>query len=271
MRRATEWRSEYSDMSMRTMARSSSKRKSARLLASSVLPTPVGPRKRNEPVGRSGSETPARVRRTASDTARTASVWPMRRAPMCSSMCSSFSDSPSMRRPAGMPVHAEMTSAMSSAPTSSLTIGSSPTGRGRGLALLRGLQLLLERGDVAVGDLGGAGEVALALEPVGLHAQVVDLGLEVADGVEARLLGLPPGVEGGELLGAVGEVLAQPLETVARGGVGLLLEGELLHLQPVDGAAELVDLDGARVDLHAQPRGRLVDEVDRLVGQLAAA
>ena len=40
-------------------------------------------------------------------------------------MCRSFSDSPSSRRPAGMPVQAEMTSAMSSAPTSSLTIGAS--------------------------------------------------------------------------------------------------------------------------------------------------
>jgi hypothetical protein len=47
-------------MSMRTIARSSSKRKSASDLASSVLPTPVGPRKRNEPVGRSGSASPAR-------------------------------------------------------------------------------------------------------------------------------------------------------------------------------------------------------------------
>ena len=39
-------------MSMRTIARSSSKRKSASDFASSVLPVPVGPRKRNEPVGR---------------------------------------------------------------------------------------------------------------------------------------------------------------------------------------------------------------------------
>src|SRR5690625_4887443 len=52
-------------MSMRTIARSSSKRNSASALASSVLPTPVGPRNRKEPVGRSGSEIPARARRTA--------------------------------------------------------------------------------------------------------------------------------------------------------------------------------------------------------------
>src|SRR5260370_683400 len=38
-------------MSMRTIARSSSKRNSASALASSVLPTPVGPRNRKLPVG----------------------------------------------------------------------------------------------------------------------------------------------------------------------------------------------------------------------------
>src|ERR1700712_61272 len=67
MRRATAGFSPYTLMSMRTIARSSSNRKSASALASSVLPTPVGPRNRNEPVGRSGSLTPARARRTAAD------------------------------------------------------------------------------------------------------------------------------------------------------------------------------------------------------------
>ncbi len=38
----------------------------------------------------------------------------------------------------------------------------------------------------------------------------------------------------------------------------------------VDGALELVELDGARLDLHLQAARGLVDEVDRLVGQLAA-
>ena len=51
------------------MAASLSKRNSARALASSVLPTPVGPRNRNEPIGRFGSCSPARLRRTASATA----------------------------------------------------------------------------------------------------------------------------------------------------------------------------------------------------------
>ena len=45
----------YSDISMRTMAWSSSNRKPASARESSVLPTPVGPRNMNEPMGRFGS------------------------------------------------------------------------------------------------------------------------------------------------------------------------------------------------------------------------
>ncbi len=62
-----------SDMSMRTMASSVSNRKLASDLHSSVLPTPVGPRNRKEPLGRLGSAKPARERRTALATAVTAS------------------------------------------------------------------------------------------------------------------------------------------------------------------------------------------------------
>src|SRR6266540_51816 len=49
MSRETVCFSWYSLMSMRTIARSASKRKSASARASSVLPTPVGPRNRNDP------------------------------------------------------------------------------------------------------------------------------------------------------------------------------------------------------------------------------
>ena len=61
----------YSDMSMRISAASSSNRNSASALVSSVLPTPVGPKNMNEPIGRFGSCRPARARRTAVETAFT--------------------------------------------------------------------------------------------------------------------------------------------------------------------------------------------------------
>src|SRR5213596_1532282 len=51
----------YSDMSTWIIASSSPNRNSASVRASSVLPTPDGPRKMNEPVGRFGSLMPARA------------------------------------------------------------------------------------------------------------------------------------------------------------------------------------------------------------------
>ena len=54
----------YSDMSIRTMFCSSSKRYAARARASSVFPTPVGPRKMKLPMGRLGSFRPDLARRT---------------------------------------------------------------------------------------------------------------------------------------------------------------------------------------------------------------
>ena len=66
----------YSDMSTRISACASAKRNLASARASSVLPTPVGPEKMNEPIGRLGSLSPARERRMARDTALMASSWP---------------------------------------------------------------------------------------------------------------------------------------------------------------------------------------------------
>ncbi|MNN06211.1 hypothetical protein D3C81_1189940 [compost metagenome] len=106
-----------SDMSIRTMASSVSNRNSASALHSSVLPTPVGPRNMNEPLGRFGSDSPARERRTALATAVTASCWPITRWCSSSSIFSSFSRSPSSIFDTGMPVHLDTTSAISSSVT----------------------------------------------------------------------------------------------------------------------------------------------------------
>ena len=106
------------------MLPSSSNRNSARALANSVLPTPVGPRKMKLPMGRRGSLRPDLDRRIASDTAVTASSWPISRWCRFSSMPTSLSASPSSNRPAGMPVHLATNSAMSLSPTTMSTLGS---------------------------------------------------------------------------------------------------------------------------------------------------
>ena len=117
MRRETENFSIYSLMSMRTRFFSLSNRASASALASSVLPTPVGPRNRKEPMGLSGSEMPARERRMASLTSRTASSCPTTRLWRMSSRWSSFSRSPSISLDTGMPVHRSTIRAISSSVT----------------------------------------------------------------------------------------------------------------------------------------------------------
>ncbi len=121
MSRETACFSMYSLMSSRTMFSSLSNIDSASARASSVLPTPVGPRKMNEPMGRFGSLSPARARMTASATACTASSWPMTRSCKMESSRSSFSCSPSSSRATGTPVQRATTSAISSAVTSSCT------------------------------------------------------------------------------------------------------------------------------------------------------
>src|SRR3954469_9099335 len=67
-------------MSSRIIRSSSPNSASASARASSVLPTPVGPRNRKLPIGRSGSPSPTRERRTASAATRTASSWTTTRA-----------------------------------------------------------------------------------------------------------------------------------------------------------------------------------------------
>ena len=115
-------------------------------------------------------------------------------------------------------------------------------GRGR-LGCLRLGQILFESGDLAVHERGCALKVAITLHPLGLPAELVDLRLEISDPVEPALLLLPARVQGGELLGPVGQVAPKPLEPIPGRLVGLVLQRELLHLEPVHSALELVDLD----------------------------
>ena len=70
----------YSDMSMRIIFFSSPKRNSATALASSVLPTPVGPRNSSTPSGRSKPPLSGPLFRTSRRaSARTACSWPTTR------------------------------------------------------------------------------------------------------------------------------------------------------------------------------------------------
>ena len=87
---------------------------SARVCARKVLPTPVGPRKINEPIGRRGSFRSARERRSALEIAITASSCPITLLLSSSSILRSFSVSFCSIRCNGTPVTFETMCIMSS-------------------------------------------------------------------------------------------------------------------------------------------------------------
>ena len=133
-----------------------------------------------------------------------------------------------------------------------------------------GGEFLLDGRDFAVQDAAGLLEVAFTRGLVGFHALGVELGAQVADLVVAGLLRIPTGGQTAQLLASVGQLGLQLLEALLGRRVLGLLQLHLLHFQAGDLALQLVDLLGLRVELHAQVRGGLVDQVDRLVGQLTA-
>ena len=140
-------------------------------------------------------------------TAVTAARWPIRRSPMTSSMRSSpgLAVSPRASGRWGCRSTPDDLGDPGSAPTSSPTRGleEGPLGLGGGLDL--GLQAR----DPAVLDLARLLQVALAQQPLGLDAQLVELAAQLALALEGRLLPLPAGLERAQLLLVVGEVALQ--------------------------------------------------------------
>jgi hypothetical protein len=125
----------------------------------------------------------------------------------------------------------------------------------------------LELGDLAVAQLRGALVVELALRAVELGPRGGQPLGDLRGALELLLLALPLGAHAGEPLLGLGE-LALELLAAVDGGV-VLLHRDVLDLELGDPPRDLVDLrrDGRELDRDA--RGRLVDEVDGLVGQEA--
>ena len=109
----------YSLISIRVRAFSSLNKKSASVLANSVLPTPVGPIHKKLPKGRFMSERPALFLLIASETTLTASSCPTTRACKTFSSCKNFCISLASIFETGIPVHIETIRAISSSQTSS--------------------------------------------------------------------------------------------------------------------------------------------------------
>src|SRR6266508_4028630 len=217
-------------MSRRTMARSSPNMNSASARASSVFPTPVGPRKTNEPIGRFGSCKPERARRSALATASTALCCPTTRWCSRSSMWISFSVSPSSRRETGIPVQRPTTSATSSSSTSSFPIGSE----------------------------SGSARFSSSFSRVGSFPYLISATRCRSPCRSARSACIRSS--------SISRLIAAIRWRLPHSGI-LLAHRRELDLELADAPLGLVELEGGGVDLHPQARGGLVDEVDRLVGE----
>ena len=111
---ATECGSINSDISTLIMLFSLPNNASANAFASSVLPTPVGPKNKNEPIGLFGSFNPTLPLLIAFATAETASSCPTTLLCKLSSRCLNFSFSVSDILLTGIPVQVDITPAISS-------------------------------------------------------------------------------------------------------------------------------------------------------------
>ena len=126
-------------------------------------------------------------------------------------------------------------------------------------------ELLLELGEDPVLDLGDAREIAGALLALGLHAQLVDLPLDVRHALQRSFSRDQRAASSSRTAFAS----ASSRSTGSRTRLRLVRHRGELDLELPDAPVGLVELDRRRVDLHPQPRRRLVDEVDRLVGEEA--
>ena len=269
MRRATACFSMYSDMSMRTMAASSSKRNSARARAVSVLPTPVGPRKMKLPMGCLGSLRPARLRRMALATTVSAASWPTTRWRSRSSICDQL-------------LHLAFEH-----------LGDGDSGPARDdLGDVFFVDLFLQHAVRALpslsGRLGELTQFRFGLGDFAISAiQPRAADCPCASAPQLRSAGLPDLLFSSAMLPIAPRSVCQrarrPLafsrtsassllhcsEALLERLVFLALESGLLDFEVSGLAFEVVDLGGDGADLVGQRGGGFVDQVDGLVGQEA--
>ena len=130
-------------------------------------------------------------------------------------------------------------------------------------------ELLFQFRNAAIGQFAGALVFALALRIGELGAQLVELGLELLRVRQLFLFRLPAAGDIGGFLFELFQFAFQALEAILGAGIAFLLQSLLLDLQPHDFAVDRIEFFRLGIDLHLEPRSRLVDQIDRLVGQEA--
>ena len=233
---------------------------SASARASSVLPTPVGPRNRNEPIGRSGSCRPgARAAQRGGDRldrlvlADDAFVQALLHVDQLLGLAleqAADGDAGPARDDLGDVVGVDL-------------LLEEHAGRRRAVAAARASrcfvlgELAFELGDLAVAQLGGALQVGFALGALGLDARLLEALLELArrpGSPPSRSATAPSSPPSAPCSSASSRSIASRRSAEAS-SVSFAQRGQLdleLHHAPVD----LVDLGRQRVDLDAEPARR---------------
>src|SRR5205085_12430710 len=111
------------------------------------------------------------------------------------------------------------------------------------------------------------GELRRSFGLLGIVTNFLELSLQLADPRDDLFLLVPARSQRGSFFGQLGKLLLDARQPLLRGLVGLLAQRLALDLELPDLALELVELSRQRVDLGAQSRGRLVDQVNGLVGK----
>ena len=129
-------------------------------------------------------------------------------------------------------------------------------------------QLALQVWEGAVPQARRRLQVGPPLRLLDLVADLLNLLLGLPDRGDPPLLLLPLLAQAAAALFQLGNLLLQRREPFPARGVIFLPQGLALDLQLHHPPVDLIELGRLAVNLHPQPAGRLVDQVDRLVGEV---
>ena len=129
------------------------------------------------------------------------------------------------------------------------------------------VQAALQRRHRPMADLGRGRQVAAAHVLLLLQTEPLEPLLDAAHVVDLPLLVLPAELHGVPLALHVGELLVELRQARLRRRVVFLGQRLPLDRELQQPALQAVQVRGLTLDLHLQAAGRLVDQVDRLVGQ----
>ena len=130
---------------------------------------------------------------------------------------------------------------------------------------------LFEVGNDRIGQFAGAAPIAVALRAFQLVPRLIELFLEPAAFGAPRLRGAPRLFHRGLFLLGLDKFRFELLQPFLRCPVGFGAQRLAFDLQLHDAAADRIERLGLRVDRDAHARGRLVNQIDRLVGKAPVA